>query len=176
MKKNGDTSGNHTDVEIFYEWMTTWSDSFLMLYVKQKMNNVWMHTITLPDPDGNSTSPFHTYCVAVGKGNLDHTPVIEWYANKINELMTGKEYYCAIRQKFITAKIDVVATLADRPEQAFLLKISLLEVFDKIVSCAANIRPDVLADCHKCFVVRVNALIDDDTAKFPGVTCKKCCQ
>ena len=118
----GDTSGNHTDVEIFYEWMTTWSDSFLMLYVKKKMNNMWMHTITLPDPDRNATPPFHTYCVAVGKRNLDHTPVIEWYANKINELMTGKEYYCAIRQKFITAKIGVVATLADRPEKAFLLK------------------------------------------------------
>ena len=94
-EKNGDTSGNHTDVEIFYGWMTTWSNSFLRSYVKQNMNNVWIHPITLPDPDGNS--PFHTHCVAVGKENLDHTPVIEWYANEINELMTGKEYYCAIR-------------------------------------------------------------------------------
>ena len=86
----GDTSGNHNDVEIFYGWMTMWSDSFLRSYVKQKMNNVWMHTITLLDPDGNSTSPFHMYYVAIRKGNHNHTPVIEWYTNKINDLMTGK--------------------------------------------------------------------------------------
>ena len=36
--------------------------------------------------------------------------------------MKGKEYYCAIRQIFITAKIGVVATLADRPEKAFFIK------------------------------------------------------
>ena len=114
--------------------MTTWSNSFLRSYVKQNMNNVWMYTITLPDPDGNLTSPFHTYYVAVGRGNLDHTPVIEWYANKINELMTGKECHCAICQKFIIAKIGAVATLADRPEKAFLSKISLLGVFGKIAS------------------------------------------
>ena len=77
----GDTSGNHIDVKIYYGRMTTWSDSFLRLYVKQKMNNVWMHTIALLDPDGNSISPFHTYCVTAGHGNLGHTPVIEWYAN-----------------------------------------------------------------------------------------------
>ena len=31
----GDTSGNHTNVEIFYECMTMCSDSFLRSYVKQ---------------------------------------------------------------------------------------------------------------------------------------------
>ena len=41
----------------FYGWFTTWSDSFLRSYVKQKLNNVWMCTITLPDPNHNATSP-----------------------------------------------------------------------------------------------------------------------
>ena len=59
--------------------------------MKQKMNNVRMQTITLPYQDGNSTSPFHTYCAATRQGNIDHTPVIEWYPNEINELMTGKK-------------------------------------------------------------------------------------
>ena len=72
--------------------------------------------------------------------------------------------------------VGVVATLADRPEKAFLLKISLLGVFGKIASWAADIRPDVLADCSKCFDVRVNALIRNSESKFPGSTCKNCCQ
>ena len=82
----GDTSGNHIDVKIYYGRMTTWSDSFLRLYVKQKMNNVWMHTITLSDLDGNSSSLFHTYCVAAGQGNLNHTLLIEWYPNRDSQL------------------------------------------------------------------------------------------
>ena len=71
---------NSENKEIYYAWMLTWSDSFLCSYVKQKYNNVWMYTITLPDPRGNATSLFHTYCVAVGAGALDHTSVIDWYA------------------------------------------------------------------------------------------------
>ena len=69
--KSMDSSGRPT----YYGWFATWSDSFLRSYVKQKLNNVWMYTITLPDPDHTATSPYHTYCVAVGAGALDHTSV-----------------------------------------------------------------------------------------------------
>ena len=58
----------------------------------------------------------------------------------------------------------------------FLSKISFLGIFGNIASWAADSRPDILADYHECFVVRVNALIDDDTAVFPGATCNNCCQ
>ena len=73
-----------------------------------------MYTITLPDPDQNSLSPFHTYCVAVGSGNLDHTPVIDWYSKELTDLMKGKNYYCGQRNITLHAKIGVVAVLADR--------------------------------------------------------------
>ena len=78
-----------------------------------------MYTITLPDPNGSATSPLHTYCVAVGAGSLDHTSVIDWHANEIEDLMKGKEYYCAFKKEFIYLRIGVVAAMADRPEKAF---------------------------------------------------------
>ena len=62
----------------------------------------------------------------------------------------------------------------DQRRRFFL--ISLFSRFGKISPCAADIRPDILADCHKCFIARVNALIDDSKAVFPSGTCKKCCQ
>ena len=74
-----------------------------------------MYTITLPDPHHQSTSPFHTYCVAVGAGTLDHTPIIDWYSKEVESLMKGKDYYCIERRQFIHAKVGVVAVLADRP-------------------------------------------------------------
>ena len=60
---------DETDYPTSYGWFTTCSDSFLRSYVKQKLNNVWMFTIILPDPNHNVTSPYHTYCVAVGAGH-----------------------------------------------------------------------------------------------------------
>ena len=30
------------------------------------------------------TWPYHTYCVAVGYGHLNHTPVIDWFQQKLN--------------------------------------------------------------------------------------------
>ena len=91
------------------------------------------------DPDGNSISPFHTYCIAVGQEHLGHTPVIKWYAQKINELMAGKDYYCAISRKLLTAEIGLVVTLADCQEKAFLLKSVLIDNLGEMVSWAADI-------------------------------------
>ena len=44
-----DSDGNY-----YIGYFTTWSDSFLHSYVKQKSNNVWMYTICLPNCDGKS--------------------------------------------------------------------------------------------------------------------------
>ena len=167
---------NSENKEIYYAWMLTWSDSFLRSYVKQKYNNVWMYTITLPDPGGNATSPFHTYCVAVGAGALDHTSVIDWYATEVDSLMEGSDYYCAFMKKVIHVRIGVVAALADRPEKAYTLKTSLLGIYGKIASWASDIVPDLLADCKGCFTKRLRLLLNDPFSKTDIPTCNKCCQ
>ena len=156
--------------------MLTWSDSFLRSYVKQKYNNVWMYTITLPDPGGNATSPVHTYCVAVGAGALDHTSVIDWYATEIESLMKGTDYYCAFLQKIIHVRLGVVAALADRPEKAFTLKTALLGDYGRMASWATDIMPDVLADCNDCFVKRLGKLLMDPYSPTDIPNCNKCCQ
>ena len=117
----------HGEEHTFYGYFTTWSDSFLRSYVKQKLNNVWMYTITLPNMEDNSLSKYHTYCVAVGPGFLDHTSVIDWYSDQIESLMTGRLYYCSLRRKVIRCKFGALACLADRPEKAFILKTALLD-------------------------------------------------
>ena len=51
------------------------------------MNNVWIYTVSFPDSRVAATSAYHTYCVAVGSGHLDHTPVIDWFSDEIESLM-----------------------------------------------------------------------------------------
>ena len=100
-------------VEPYYAYITTWSDTFLRSYVKQKSNNVWMYTITLPNPNNSATSPYHTYCTVVGAGAFEHTPVIDWYSKEVGDLMKGRDYYCGSYHRFIHLKLGVVTVLPD---------------------------------------------------------------
>ena len=164
------------DCKSFYAGFTTWSDTFLRSFVKQKENNVWMYTLTIPDPNGSATSPYHTYCLAVGAGKLDHTPVIDWYAKEIEQLMRGKDYYCGLTHKYIHLKAGVVAVLADRPEKCFMLKTSLLGTYGQVASWAAEINPDVFPDCKRCFARRQQALLTDRHCRSNLAPCNNCCQ
>ena len=61
----------------WYGYFFLWSDGFQRSWVRQKHNGVWLLTITFPDPDGDDLSPFHTHTLAIGKGNQDHTAVMD---------------------------------------------------------------------------------------------------
>ena len=44
------TTAEELASDVYVMYITEWSDSFLRSYVKQRKNNVWMFTITLPNP------------------------------------------------------------------------------------------------------------------------------
>ena len=115
----------------FYGYYFLWSDGFLRSFIRQKLNGVWVLTITFTDFENNSTSPFHTRCLAIRKGHLSHSPVMDWYAKEIAALMEGYNYYCGIRGFFIKVKVVLIAYLADRPEKASALNTSLLGTYGK---------------------------------------------
>ena len=135
-----------------------------------------MYTLTLPNPRHNSTSTEHTYCVGVGAGALDHTTVIDWFAQEVEELMKGRDYYCADMKKIIHVCFGVVAILTDRPEKAFNLKTSLLGDYGRIASWAACIVPDILVDCKLCFNERLKCILDNHHSAIHLRSCSKCCQ
>ena len=161
----------------YYGYFTTWSDTFLRSYIKQKMNNVWLYIITLPGGEGISkTSPYYTYCVAVGSGHLDHSAVIDWYCPQIEELMRGRKYYCGTRKKIIFARFGHVAGMGDSPEQSFTNKTMHLGTYGKIARHAGEVRADVLSDCPKCYQNRLHEMFSnpDDPANLD--LCHQCCQ
>ena len=112
--------------------------------------------------------------MAVGPGFLDQTLVLDWYSQELTSLMEGREYYCATQHKFIEFKFGIVAALADRPAKAFSLKIALLGTYGKIVSWAAKIRPDSLADCRECFLERLTSILRDRHNPTQLSQCEKC--
>ena len=79
-------------------YFATWHDTFLRSYVKQRLNNVWLYIITFLESRNAKTSPYHTYCVAVGSDDLNHTPVLEWFSEQMEGLMKGNNVYCGRRK------------------------------------------------------------------------------
>ena len=57
---------NNSKEHTYYGYFMLWSDGFIRSYVCQSKNNVWILTITFPDPMGSETSPYHTHCLAIG--------------------------------------------------------------------------------------------------------------
>ena len=90
--------------------------------------------------------------------------------------MKGKNYYCGQHKATLHAKIGVLAVLVDRPEKAFVLKTSLLGIHGRIASWAANIEPDILADCKKCFKARLVLLFNDRYSCSNMNVCHDYCQ
>ena len=90
---------NHSNKPTYYGYFMLWSDGFIRSYVCQRKNNVWILTITFPDPMGSETSPYHTHCLAIGTSSQDHTPVIDCYMNEVNQLMKGVKIIDGIDEK-----------------------------------------------------------------------------
>ena len=90
---------------------------------------MWIITITFPNPTGDNLSPFRTRTLAIGKGHLDHTAVMDWYANEIKELASGDDYFIGNIKSFKRVKMGLIAYLSNRPETCSLLKEMLLGTF-----------------------------------------------
>ena len=88
----------------FLGYFTTWHDTFLRWYVKQRLNTVWLYIITFLESRYAKTFPYHTYCVAVGLDHLDHTPVLKWFSEQMEGLMKGNTVYCGRRKSCVGVK------------------------------------------------------------------------
>ena len=94
-----------------------WSDGFVRSFEKQKDNNLWILTITFPDPDGYATSKFLTYSLAVGKSSRNYQPVIEHYLKEIEELTNGVQVFCGIDGEFKRSQMGLLAYIVVTPER-----------------------------------------------------------
>ena len=108
---------NVKDEPTKYGSFIVWSDGFIRSWVKQKDNNVWILTITIPDPDGSATLKYHTYCVAIGKSSSDHQPVIDYYLKELEMSTKGVSLFDRIQGKYVKVQMGLLAYIADRPER-----------------------------------------------------------
>ena len=119
--------------------------------MKQKNNNVWILTVTFPDPKGSATSKYHTYCLAVGKSSNDHQPVIDHFLKEIETLASGVDVFCPKEGRFIRLQMALLAYIADRPERHSILNQSQGGTFGKRTLWSGVIDYKKLPYCDACF-------------------------
>ena len=167
---------NITCIPTKYGSFLLWSDGFVRSFVKQKDNNVWILTITIPDPSGSATSKYHTYCLAVGKSSNDHQLVIDYYLREIDQLMNGVSLFDLKSGNYVNVQMGLLAYIADRPERHAILNQTDGGLFGKRTLWCAHIDHKHLPYCDICFSKELDALMNDRFSECPLTSCGRCCQ
>jgi hypothetical protein len=154
-------------------WISIWSDSFLSSWIKQKLNSVWVLTITVSNPFG-SRSDQHTFVVAIGPSQVNHEDVVASVIQQIKDLRKPKLRFCGHTNQFILTSFDVIAYLSDTPERCHLTFTSLMGEWGKRFNWAGIADRDYLPSCPNCFKERVrNSILG--LSKSSNSNCTNCC-
>ncbi|KAK1742046.1 hypothetical protein QTG54_007619 [Skeletonema marinoi] len=154
-----------------------WSDGFQRSYIKQRDNNVWILTVTILNPHGNGTSPFHTYCIAIGKSSLDHTPIIEYFLKELETIKQEKNRFCGLTNKFIKTAFVPLLWSTDRPERASILHVqNVPSTYGLRSHVAAKANFDSLPHCDRCFSAMIDSIGVGDYPVFHDNLCTDCCR
>ena len=167
---------NTDDIPTKYGSFLLWSDGFIRSFVKQKDNNVWIMTVTLPDPNGSATSKYHTYCLSIGKSSNDHQPVVDHYLKEIEMLTNGVKLFDPETGKYINVQMGLLAYIADRPERHAILNQAQAGHFGQRTLWCSVVDHKNLPYCKVCFKKEINSLMSDIHSPSTLATCGRCCQ
>jgi hypothetical protein len=167
---------NVNDKPTKYGSVIFWLDRFIKLFVKQKDNNIWIMTITIPNPDGCATSKYHTYCLTIGKSRNDHQAVIDFYLKEVATLTKGVILFDPFHIKYIKVQMGLITYITNRPERHVIVHQSQAGVFSKRTLWSACIDKNNLPYFDKCFAKEVFLLLGDRHSDSPLLRCGRCCQ
>lgn len=156
--------------------VSLWSDGFQRAWVKRKNNNVWIMTMTLQNKEKNSTSQFHTYCIALGKGSLDHVPVVDHVMEQFQRARGVKLRYCGRTGTFVNTAVGVNTYAADRIERCAVLRTLFLGDYGLRSHFASALDANALPMCVDCFSSVIASLQRDIHPVFGDDSCQRCCR
>ncbi|KAL9182756.1 hypothetical protein ACHAXT_004035 [Thalassiosira profunda] len=111
----------------WYHSAVCWTISLPRAF-QSDMSRMSMESQT-PIPSTDAFSAFHTYCVAIGRESLDHTPVIDYFLGQLDVIRRGKLRYSGATGHIITTAFGFMVWGSDRIERDSLLKTSQLGTF-----------------------------------------------
>jgi hypothetical protein len=140
-----------------------WTDSYLQCFVKQKDNSMWTLTVTI--------LPNITIVLALGRGNKDHTAVIEHFHQEMAELRNGFLSYDGRTNKIVNVAFNMLYHSADRPERRDIQNTLSEGTYGRVSNFSTDIDLQKLPACPSCF----NFLIKNVTKGVSEkIECRRC--
>ena len=100
-----------------FGYIVFWSDSFQVHLVRLSSNSIWMLTFTVSPPKTSLVNKFYTYILAIGMKTWNHTPVINYYMNELQQIQSGIHCYCGRTKRSIFTKFDLLVYNSDTSER-----------------------------------------------------------
>lgn len=167
-----------TDEEIsqtFIGWIVMWSDSYLQSFIKQKENSVHTTTATICPPESNKSSSAYTVVLALGKSSLDHTKVVAFYMEELDQLKAGIQCYCGRTNRIERFVFVSPAWAGDRPENQSITGTMKEGIFGKVSTFAVAIDEKKLPACHACYSKTIQKVTGKQMRSQSAVRCNGCC-
>ena len=145
-------------LETCYGHIILWSDSFLLRFLRQRENSIWLLVVRICAPPGMSTSRDHMFCVAFGSSKLNHDKVMSHYIKKIKfKIRLGKmRYWHKNRVRcMVNTSFDLLMVIGDTPEKNEIIKSLHLGRFGKRSLWAGRISITKMPYCQSCFIKAV---------------------
>ena len=156
-----------------------WSDSFLMCFIKQRENSVWVLTVTICPPESVKSNGTNTFVLAMGKSgkDVDHTPVIQHYMEECQRLMRGFDCYFGDTNDIGRMAIGMLSWSADRPERQSISNTRQEGLYGKVTGWAVNVSEEKFPACRRCHRRRVLEMIggtEDEEEEDACCQCDQC--
>ena len=156
--------------------ITLWSDDFDANHTRKNRKSTWVQTITICPPKISSTSPLHTYPIALGTKNQNHDIVKEYFNKEIEKLRRCTLRYSKSHNKLYPVIIEPLVISADRPERSSMNRIlNHNGNSTKRWLFSERISRKNLPSCKLCFVSRYKILNEESYSTSIMRKCNRCC-
>lgn len=149
-----------------------WSDSFLVSFVKQKDNSVWLLTVTISAPFGHMNTQKYTYVLAMGRSSEDHSKVVAHFRKEATELMSGFRVYYGHSNEIRNTAVGLLFHLGDRPEKQSIMVTRKEGHFGKFSNWSVCINERYFPACRQCYKNITKQILE--STPMPSQKCGRC--
>ena len=108
----------------------------------------------------------------MGRGDADHTPVIEFYMKEVSELMKGFDCYFVSSNTIEHVALGLYCWSADRPENHELTNTRKEGAYGKINGWAVNVSEECLPAFIPCYASLIRKIVHEEEITSPF--CSEC--
>ena len=105
------------DVKPLILHISLWSDDFEVTYVKST-KSVWVHTVTVCPPKGQTSSARYTHALALGRKGNDHESILALFHSELIHLADINMMFSGKHKRPIPVIVKLLTIIADRPERS----------------------------------------------------------